>query len=274
MTGPHQDPPSRGLGEPPAAQSRALAKLARGEVATCISVKLVPTPDVARIAAHAGVDALYVDLEHGLIDSSMCGQICLAAFDAGVTPLVRVPGNELGLAARLLDNGAMGIIVPHVESAEDVRKAVQACRYAPLGRRGSVNRLPQWGYASFPADRLQAWMDAHTLVVAMIESLDAVDRLDQIAAEPGLNLIWVGMNDLSANAGMPGDYENPLILQALARVRDTCARHGRKWGVAGLGADARLYQRHIDNGAQFVSLGSDALLLERAMRAAAGRFAG
>ncbi|WP_170948414.1 HpcH/HpaI aldolase family protein [Bordetella genomosp. 5] len=238
-----------------------------------MSVKLVPSPDVARIAAHAGVDALYVDLEHGLIDPFVCGQICLAAFDAGITPLVRIPAGDLSLAARLLDNGAMGIIVPHVETAEDVRRAVRACRYPPLGQRGSVNRLPHWGYSTFPADRLQAWLESRTLLVAMIESLDAIDRLDEIAAEPGLDLIWIGMNDLSSSAGVPGDYDHASIIKAVTRIRKVCAKYGRKWGVAGLGDNAGLYQRYIDNGAQFVSLGSDALLLGRAVRAAVLRMA-
>src|SRR6202165_3138857 len=107
-------------------------KLARGEVVASMTVRLVRTIEIARIARTAGFDSLYVDLEHSSFSLETCGQICMAALEAGIAPFVRVPANPPGYIARVLEDGALGVIAPHVHSADEAKAVVRAAKFAPL----------------------------------------------------------------------------------------------------------------------------------------------
>src|SRR4029077_255810 len=108
-------------------------KLGRGEVVASMTVRLIRGIEIARIAKTAGFDSLYVDLEHASFSLDTAGQICIAALEAGITPLVRVPG--IAEVSRVLDGGALGVIAPHVQSADDARAYVAAAKFPPLGHR-------------------------------------------------------------------------------------------------------------------------------------------
>src|SRR5258707_15093863 len=108
-------------------------KLARGEVVASMTVRLVRTVEIARIANTAGFDTLYVDLEHSSFSLETCGQICMAALEAGITPFVRVPANTPDYISRVLDGGALGAIAPHIRPAEDAQGVVKAAQFPPLG---------------------------------------------------------------------------------------------------------------------------------------------
>src|SRR5260221_14465444 len=110
-------------------------KLARGEVVASMTVRLVRTVEIARIANTAGFDSLYVDLEHSSFSLETCGQICMAAVEAGIAPFVRVPANTPDYIARVLEGGALGIIAPHVRSADEARAAARTATFSPLGGR-------------------------------------------------------------------------------------------------------------------------------------------
>src|SRR6202451_1292753 len=129
-------------------------KLARGEVVSSITVRLVRGIEIARIAKTAGFDSLYVDMEHSSFSLETTGQICMAALEAGVTPLVRVPG--LAEVSRVLDAGALGVIAPHVRSGADARNYVRAAKFPPLGECSAAGPLPHLHYRAFPAAEADA----------------------------------------------------------------------------------------------------------------------
>src|SRR3954454_20544414 len=137
----------------PRLRNHAKEKLSRGEPVYSMTVRLVRTADIASIAYAAGFDSVYIDLEHSSFPLEAAGQICMACNHLGVTPLVRVPGPDPDFIARVMDSGAMGVVLPGVESAEAARAAVNAVKHAPLGTRSLAGAPPQLHYRSLhPAD--------------------------------------------------------------------------------------------------------------------------
>src|SRR5580693_4688696 len=168
-------------------------KLARGEVVASMTVRLIRGVEIARIAKTAGFDSLYVDMEHSSFSLETMGQICMAALEAGVTPFVRVPG--VGDVQRILDAGALGIIAPHVENADEARAYVRAAKYPPLGDRSNAGPLPHLQYRSFPAAEACAAIDAATMVIVQFESDAAIANADAIVAVDGVDMVLIGTND-------------------------------------------------------------------------------
>ena len=147
-------------------------RLDRGDVVASMTVRLVRGIEIARIAKSAGFDSLYVDLEHSSFSLETTGQICIAALEAGITPLVRVPG--LAEVSRVLDAGALGVIAPHVQSADDARAYVAAAKFPPLGHRSAAGPLPHLHYRSFPAASADAALNQATLLIVQFESEEAL----------------------------------------------------------------------------------------------------
>ena len=117
-------------------------KLKRDEVVASMTVRLVRNIEIARIARTAGFDTLYVDVEHSSFSLETTAQICVAALEVGIAPFVRVPANTPDYISRVLDGGALGVIAPHIRSAEEAREVVKAAKFAPLGERSNAGGLP------------------------------------------------------------------------------------------------------------------------------------
>lgn len=230
--------------------------LQRGGLALGMGLRQARTVDIGPIARTAGYDWLFIDMEHNSMDVDMAAQIAAAALPAGITPIVRVPGHQHFHATRLLDNGAQGIVVPHVDTAEQAAAAVSHCRFPPAGHRSVPGGLPQLSFASLPlADTIAAVNDA-TLVVVMLESPQALENADAIAATPGVDVLLIGGSDLSAELGIPGELGHARIGEAVSRVVSACRRHGKFAGLGGV-YDHALMQRYIALGPQFILSGSD-----------------
>ena len=245
--------------------SRVREVLRRGEVATVLSIRLVRTPEIVLLARAADFDGVFVDLEHSTIPTDAVAQISLMASAAGLTPLVHVPSAYSESIGPCLDSGALGIIVPHVDSAEEARAAVEAARYAPLGRRGVSSALPFFDYRAVPTVAATAAVDDATLVVAMIESQAAVDRLDEIAAVDGIDVLMIGANDLTADLGVAGDYGSRAAQSAFRRVVAAAEASGRIAGVGGIPVEDGNLHDLVQSGARFVSAGVDLRHLGRAI---------
>jgi 2-keto-3-deoxy-L-rhamnonate aldolase RhmA len=230
-------------------------KLARGEVVSSITVRLVRGIEIARIAKTAGFDSLYVDLEHSSFSLETTGQICMAALAAGVTPLVRVPG--IATVSRVLDGGALGVIAPHVRSAADARAYVAAAKFPPLGDRSAAGPLPHLNYRTFPAAEADAALNAATLLMVQFESDAALAKADEIAAVDGVDMVMIGTNDLLADWGLAGQYEHPRVREAYAATIAACRRHGKHVGVGGLSSRPELAAEFVRMGARYVSTGTD-----------------
>ena len=236
-------------------------KLRRNEVVASMTVRLVRSIEIAQIARTAGFDTLYVDAEHSSLSLETTGQICIAALAAGIAPFVRVPANTPEYISRVLDGGALGVIAPHVRSPEEAREVVRAAKFAPLGERSNPGHLAQLEFRSFPAPEVAAAMNDATMVIVQFESAAALAAAEAIMAVDGVDLALIGLNDLLADWGMPGEYDHPRVREAYARAIAACRKHGKHCGVGGLATRPDLAAEFVRMGARYVSTGTDLAFL-------------
>lgn len=203
----------------------------------------------AEVAAHVarlGFDFIWIEMEHFPITLDGLRNIILATRDLPAIPIARPPVNELWTAKRVLDAGAQGVIFPFTSTPELARQAVAACRYPPLGRRGSGATLAQAGWQG-PANYYDH-ADANTLVIAMIEDVPGVENIEAIAATPGLDVLFIGTSDLSFSLGLRGEQDHPRLQAAIDTVVAAARRHGKILGRPALTLEA--IDRHTAAGFQ------------------------
>jgi 2-keto-3-deoxy-L-rhamnonate aldolase RhmA len=244
-------------------------KLARDEVVASMMVRLVGGVEIARIARTAGFDAFYIDMEHCSFSLQTVGQICMAALEIGIPAFVRVPANTPEYISRVLDGGAMGVIAPHVRTAQQARDVVRHARFAPHGDRSANGGLPQLQYRSFPTAEANEALNRATMVIVMMEAVEALERVEEIAAVDGVDMLLVGTNDLTAEWGVPGQYDDPRVMAAYQRTIDACRKHGKHVGIGGLASRPDLVETFVRMGARFVSTGTDLSFLLAACTAKA-----
>ena len=230
-------------------------KLKRDEVVASMTVRLVRSIEIARVARTAGFDTLYIDLEHSSFSLETTSQICIAALEAGIAPFARVPA--LGDISRVLDGGALGVIAPHVRSADDARAVVAAAKFPPLGERSNAGSLPHLHYRAVPAADAYRALDDATMVIVQCENADALERMDEIVAVDGVDLVLMGLNDLLADWGIPGQYDDPRVHDAYEKIITACRKRGKHAGVGGLASRPDLMAKYVKMGARYVSTGTD-----------------
>jgi 2-keto-3-deoxy-L-rhamnonate aldolase RhmA len=258
---------------PPALTNTIREKLLRGEIAYTLSVKLVRSVELPMIAKSAGYDGILIDMEHSSFDLDTTGQICIAALYAGIAPIVRVPSKDPFFVSRVLDGGALGVIVPHIRTLQDVHDVVAAAKFQPAGHRSAVNGLPHFQFQSVGAKTANPILNQNTLVIPMIETLEALDIVEDIAAIDGVDSLLIGTNDLTAEMGIPGDYENDRLTQAYERTIRACRRVGKWTGVGGLHSRLDLVQKFCRMGADWVMAATDGPLLMSGAAKRAGEMA-
>lgn len=244
-------------------------KLARDEVVASMTVRLVRNVEIARIARTAGFDTLYVDLEHSSFSLDTCGQICMAALEAGIAPFVRVPANTPEYISRVLANGALGVITPHIRSADEAKAVVRAAKFPPLGERSNAGGLPHLHFRAFPVVEAYAALNDATMVVVQFESAAALAQAEEIVAVDGVDMVLIGLNDLLADWGIPGEYDHPRVHEAYAKTIAACRRRGKHCGVGGLATRPDLVAEFVKMGARYVSTGTDLAFLLSACTARA-----
>ena len=223
------------------------------------------TSSIAHIAANCGFQWLFVDLEHGSTSMQIASEICIAALSAGIVPFVRVPENAPGWIGRALDGGAVGLVVPHIESASDAQRAVAAARYPPAGERSLSGLLPQFGYRALPASEQMQRGDALTFLVGIIETKSAVAAIDEIAAIPGMDALQVGTSDLSVSLGVPGELGHPLVQQAVRHTIEACRRE-KKIPIVGGAYRPEWLELYVGMGIRMLLAGNDLSLMVGALR--------
>ncbi len=237
-------------------------RLRAGGIGLSLMIKHARTVDIALAAKTCGFDALYFDLQHSTVPEDAVAQISAAAVQAGITPIVRIPEGGYGTALRLLDAGALGIVVPDLSTADQAREAVMHCKFAPLGKRSNAGRYPHFSYQAVPAVQSREALNDNTLLIVMIESLAALENVDAIAAVPGVDIVHIGSSDLSSDLGVPGQNTHPKVLEALERVVAACRKHGKIPGMGGLsGGDGKPYEQVIKLGARFFSAANEWALM-------------
>jgi 2-keto-3-deoxy-L-rhamnonate aldolase RhmA len=247
-------------------RSVAKERLLAGELAIGVGLRQARTVDIAKIMKTAGFDWLFIDQEHSAMSLDDAAEISCAAQDAGITPIVRVPGFEHYHAAKALDGGAQGIVVPHVDTPEVAATMVQHCRYPPIGKRSVTGALPQLDFAAVPLDEGTEAVNDATLLVLMIETGEAVANAKAIAATPGVDVLLVGANDLSMELGVPGALDHPKMIDALEKIVAACKASGIFPGLGGIYQSA-LIERCVAMGFRMILTGSDLSLMLNAGKA-------
>lgn len=232
-------------------------KLNRGEVVTSMTVRMSRGIEIARIAKTAGFDSIYVDMEHSSLSLDVAGQICMAAMNIGIAGFARVPANKPEWISRVLDAGALGIIAPHVSSSAEALEVVKYAKFAPLGARSVVNNLPHLEYRNFSAAESCPVLNHATIVMVQFESVGSVEAADDILSVDGVDMVMIGANDLTADMGIAGDYENPRLHEAFQHTMNVCKKYGKHMGIGGLAGRPDLVAKFVKMGAHYVSCGTD-----------------
>ncbi len=236
--------------------NRVKRQLAAGQLALGMVLRQARTIDVSTIAKTCGFDWISIDMEHTSLDLDTAAQIANASLAVGITAIVRVPGKEHYHASQLLDAGAQGIMVPHVDSADEARAIVSNCRFPPVGKRSLASVQPQLAFANLPAEDVIRKVDEEVILVTMLESPEAIENADAIAAVPGVDVLHIGIGDLCAEMGIPGKFSDQRVERAFRVVSKACHRHGKHAGMAGI-HEPGLAKKFIDFGFHFIAGGTD-----------------
>jgi 4-hydroxy-2-oxoheptanedioate aldolase len=241
--------------------------LSAGRTAVGTIVQL-PSAPVVEVIAQAGFDWLLIDMEHGPIDVERLQAMIRATGATSMTPTVRVASNLDWLTKRALDVGALGVMMPGVNSAEEALAAVRSVRYPPQGNRGFGPTFAalRWGLSGAAYAR-QA--NDEVMAIVQIEHVDAVARIDEILAVPGLDLALIGPYDLSGSMGLLGQLEHPEIQAAIERVLRAAQRTNVPVGIFGVSADEM--NRRIEQGFRAILVGVDVAFLADGARQTLGR---
>ena len=221
------------------------------------------SPIAAEVCAAAGVDWVLLDLEHGAGGEEQVRDVVPAAGSYGVPTVVRVESAARIRMGRVLDSGAAGIMLPRMNTADEVTEAIRHLRYPPAGDRGvaTYNRSCRFGLDPGALDRA----NSEVLGVVQVESAIAVGNAEAIAALDGVDVLFVGPRDLSHDLGVPGDLTASAFTEAIAHVLAAGQRHGKACGL--LVADGAAAARRLEQGWSFVGIGSDSTLLAAAVTA-------
>jgi 2-dehydro-3-deoxyglucarate aldolase/4-hydroxy-2-oxoheptanedioate aldolase len=232
-------------------------KLRRGEV--CLGTVISFNDPTIVEALSTVLDFVWIDAEHNAMTLEIIQGHLMATKGSDTAALVRVAWNDPVLIKPVLDIGADGIIVPMVRSAEDVRRAVAACKYPPEGIRGYGPRRPA-KYGRLGGPEFCRLANESIIVIAQLEHMDAIRDIDEILAVPGLTSIVFGPNDLSGSMGLMAQPNHPEVVAAMQTAIDA-ARRSSVFVGNGVGGDVEALMAWIDRGIQWITLGNDVSLL-------------
>ena len=222
-----------------------LDRLRGADPVLMLAVRSSRTADVIRIAKSTGHHAVMIDLEHSTMTLDVAASLSATAVDLGLFPFVRVREREYGALGPLLDGGAQGVIAPRVETAAEATAVARACRFAPRGQRSQLASVPQFGLRPTPAATMNPAVDDATIVQILVETPAGVARAGEIAAVPGVDMLAFGANDFTAELGVPGQYADPRVTQAISALSAAAKQHGKLLMVGGIADPALL--RDLDS---------------------------
>jgi 2-keto-3-deoxy-L-rhamnonate aldolase RhmA len=222
------------------------------------------SPGLPQICRNAGADFVLYDMEHtGLGFETLKTQAALCR-GLSIVPMARVPRGEYHFIARALDVGVMGVMVPMVGSAAEAEHIVACCRYPPAGRRGAAFGFAHDDYQGGDIAAKIAALDARTMVIPQIETVEGLANVEAIAAVPGVDALWLGHTDLTNFLGIPGGFHDARYLAAVDRIVAACESHGK--AAAFIAADAAWAREYAAKGFRLFAYGLDPLMLQSALR--------
>jgi 2-keto-3-deoxy-L-rhamnonate aldolase RhmA len=229
--------------------NRMKDKITRGEPALGCSVML-PSPQVVEMLGHAGFDWVLIDCEHGSIGPGDVELMAMACDAAGITPIARPRTNSASDIQGVMDRGVMGVQVPHINTADDARRAVASVKFGPGAARGLAagTRPDSWGLGARMPDFAKA-ANAQSLVCVQIEHEAAVENIDAILAVEGIDVFFIGPSDLSQSMGFPGNPKAPPVAKAIGETLARIAAAGR---VPGMPATAETLEEVLGSGCLYI----------------------
>jgi len=176
----------------------------------------IPSPEFINVLAKGGLDFVIIDMEHGSCDFEQAGKMVMAAQVEGCSPIIRVPTNNESTILRALELGAEGVIVPHVESAEERKRVIDAIKFPPIGIRSLNPYVRAGGYRSTPDFTTQ--QNKNTLSAILVESLQGIENIEEIIDDDYLDVVYMGSYDISAALGLPGKTKHPKVVGVLEKM--------------------------------------------------------
>ncbi len=254
-----------GSGSNPGLALEFKARLARNEIVLGLNTPLSRTPEIGPIIRAGGYHWMLIDDEHHPMPMGLAYNIALAAIRAGIMPLARPRTNSPHDIGACLTNGALGVAVPHVNTAAEALAAARACYYPPIGDLSVPGVIVQVGYDRYSLDEAAAVFNREVVCVVMIESREAVANVEAIAAVPGVHGMLIGASDLCFEMGLPGAYGDPRMIEAVKRVCDAARANGKFVGMGGPKNPAD-WKRYIDFGVRMIMTENDLAMLIARMK--------
>ncbi len=249
-------------------QTNSVKQLLRdGKTAIGSEISRFRSPEVVRVYAQAGLDFVFIDMEHTCFSLETVADMIAVARGSGICPIVRVPQAEYSFVSRVLDSGAQGIIVPRVNTPDQVRQIVSWMRYPPYGIRGYACTANQTDGRAVEPEQFMSGVHQETLLVIQIERVEAMRNLAEMLAVDGVDVACLGYMDLSVDMGLPGQLEHPSVAENVQKIIDVAEANGLAAGI--ICPDMTAVTHWAKRGMRFVSYASEAILLERAAQEAA-----
>jgi 4-hydroxy-2-oxoheptanedioate aldolase len=245
--------------------------LGRGDVVRLFGAgQLLSTKLIEIVGEHGGFDGLWLDMEHAGLTMKDVESATLAARASGMDHFVRLPATDYASIMRPLEAGAGGVMVSMVRSPADAEQAVRWAKFWPRGERGMNGGNRDGRFGLTPLAEYASKANAETFVGIQIETAGAIATVEEIAAVPDVDLLFVGPADISQVLGVPGEFENPRCLEVIQNIANACARAGKPWGIVPRGAEYAARMRAW--GCRMFVLGFDIHAFHAGIRATKERY--
>ena len=241
-------------------------RILAGQVCAVMSVKFAFGNEIAMMTKMAGIEGMFIDMEHSMFTTREVSQLVTACNYVGVSPIVRIPSKAHWHLSRILDAGAAAVVIPHCETIAQVKEIVLDAKYAPLGRRGTTNNIGILGFQSVPTLVQNDLLNRETMVIPMIETPGAVELADEFLAIDGVDGILIGSNDLCTDLGVPGQYDNALYQDAVTKIVQAGVKAGKPIGIGGIGGRLDLLEKWFAMGATWSLSGADGSMIQAGMQ--------
>ncbi|MBM3969148.1 MAG: aldolase [Planctomycetes bacterium] len=239
-------------------------KLREGGVSIGTMLFEFNTTGIARIVANAGADFALFDMEHSGWNIETIRMLIATTPKSELVPIVRIPATEYHFVANVLDMGAMGVMIPMCESADQARRLVSSAKYPPVGRRGAAFAIAHDDYRGSSIPETVQSANDETLLIAQIETARGMENVEEIAAVPGIDALWIGLYDLTLSLGIPGEMNHPKVLAATDRVFAAC--HANNIVPAVLVTSIAEGEAQIARGFKMIAYGGDLWLYQSVLR--------
>jgi len=247
-------------------------RLAKGETVYGCGLQVYRAPEIPRAFAAAGFDYVFIDMEHGSFNLETAHDMIISCKLAGITPIVRVGELQYTLCARLLDQGAQGIILPRVEDPKVLEQALSWLRFPPLGVRGFGINPTMVDYEARTMPEIIEHQNREALCVVQFETVRAVEVADELLSLKGFDVMMIGPADLSIALGVPGQFDHPKMIDTIDSVIDKCNKHGVVPGIQT--RSVAMAKQWRDRGMRFIGVAAEHVFLLEKCREAMGALRG